>query len=161
MFSRAIRSIGVALVFGLGVSSFAVSFFAHAESVSLHCHGQEMAPGNTGRQGEVNIVATKNSDQWVMQVNWQGDNQVLVGPGVSCGVQVPAAATCSVVETNSAPVFKLWQICGAGDFDTRGLPHHMFDAEFVLDSMNHGRFYCAAHDAKVYSNIELSDCQEN
>jgi hypothetical protein len=123
------------------------------------CDGKELAIGDTGRTGTVDIHVTQDgkyvNSPWKLDVKFAGEQ--LAADGIVCGVRMNA--DCDNADgkllANGLTVF---QRCGLGAFDTRGLPHMEGDAVLAL-SDGHGRVACAAHDAGKYAQVELSNCR--
>ncbi|MGZ3652963.1 MAG: hypothetical protein ACXVB9_01610 [Bdellovibrionota bacterium] len=132
------------------------------QTVSVTCDGQELALGKTGRTGQVVVAASTKgvyiNAPWTINVSWKGSD-VLVAPGSVCGAEITADIACTEYASGALEgVFTIFQACGIGAFDTRGLPHHVSDVRLSLWA-GHGRFSCAAHDAGKYAQIELSNCR--
>jgi|GEM_PF-6621265 len=146
---------------------------AHAENLSLICDGQEQV-SHDAKSGKVlisvqgNVVETAPNyygyeSGYAVHVQWQ-NGSVINAPGMTCGVAIDADKRCEVQRMN--PDFKLapftmFEKCGVGAFDTRGLPHQAFSTRLTIsNALDHGFFYCAAHDTYpvVANHIELSHC---
>lgn len=131
-------------------------------SASYTCDGRVLAPGDQGQRGTI-VISTSTDGKyvngpWALSVSWDGADKPIVAPGVVCGVSLGEACEVSQGIRHSEETLEVTQACGIGAFDTRGLPHHVADVRFVI-SGDHGKVYCAAHDAGVYSNIELTNCR--
>lgn len=155
----------------LVVSIFIAS--AHAENLNLVCDGHEQVSANA-KSGKIlvsvqgNVVETAPNYYgyeagYAINIQWQ-DGAIINAPGVTCGVAIEPAKKCEVERMNPslklAP-FTLFEKCGVGAFDTRGLPHQSFSTRLTISNgLDHGFFYCAAHDVEpaVANHIELSHC---
>lgn len=147
---------------------------AHAENLSLICDGQEQV-SHDAKSGKIIIAVQGNvietapyyygyEEGYVISVQWQ-NGSVIKAPNVTCGVVIDPAKKCEVERMNPglklAP-FTLFEKCGVGAFDTRGLPHQAFSTRLTISNgLDHGFFYCAAHDTDpvVANHIELSHCK--
>jgi hypothetical protein len=153
------------------ISALAFSFCGHfcfAETVSLICDGVTQTIPSQVQSGKIEILVAGEESldshhfdgAYLYSVNWQDASlPALRGDGVNCGVAI-SGAPCSLEKSGPNFPFSVYEACGVGAFDTRGLPHQKFSSRLTL-SDDHGFFYCAAHDAvpAVYKHIELSHCQ--
>jgi len=141
---------------------------AGLQCFALTCKGQELAVGNSGKQGTLLITATndvaadKDNEAWNLSVKWTDSSEMLLANGFVCGTPIPSSVTCSL--HREGPINLATHFFAActdegdeGRFDTRGLPHHVAEAALSLDSKrDHGGFYCR-QDKQI--RILLTNCR--
>lgn len=134
--------------------------------LTLTCNGRELVRGNQGRRGTVVISAQKKYEGTVdkfyeISAHWQGEEGVLIGEGVNCGLAVPNEMECVTQGYQQGDLaFSANQVCGPVSH-ALGTPRYPFESGLVLDgSGGHGRISCSANSqSKLVSHtVELSGC---